>query len=271
MSSSSSLLFLPWCLADVWSSACGKWMHSHLLLFVLQVFHRWFAPPAGQLCGQTSWPYAPTHDIQTCRSGENSTDHAPAEYLPAPPPSRAGQGLYHSPSGEVWPDRQSCSPWWSFIFGAAGLGPSDWLPHAYLLDKETGKDHVLLPRDDLALESSYFLLIYRSTKPQPLSLSQRASQTTLCGLHLGWWWPWMLTQPWNMCKILRALWRSRSVSVWSPQSFCTDFGLKHLTLAPFSSLPEGWKLGEEKRWVFLEKSWAWTPALLLSVVWCKLP
>lgn len=53
-------------------------------------------------------------------------------------------------------------------------------------ETEWGTDHVLLPRDDLALESLCFLLAYRSTKLQPPLSSQPASQTTLCGLHLGW-------------------------------------------------------------------------------------
>lgn len=92
MNSSSSSLFLPQGLVEVQESACGEWIPSCFCL-LLQVFHRWFAPPAGQLCGQTSWPHAPTHDIQTCRSGQNSADHAAAECLPTPPPSRAGQCL----------------------------------------------------------------------------------------------------------------------------------------------------------------------------------
>lgn len=128
MNSSSSSLFLPQGLAEVWGSACGEWMHSCFCLF-LQVFHRWFAPPAGQLCGQTSWPHAPTYDIQTCRSGQNSTYHAAAEYLPTPPPSRAGQCLCHTPSGEIHPESiQNCSSWWSSLTsGGAGLGPFLWL------------------------------------------------------------------------------------------------------------------------------------------------
>lgn len=72
-------------------------------------------------------------------------------------------------------------------------------------EMEWGTDHVLLPRDDLALESLCFLLAYRSTKLQPPSSSQQASQTTLCGLHLGWLWPWTSMQPWNMCRIRRTL------------------------------------------------------------------
>lgn len=91
MSSSSSLLFLPWVMAEFWVSVGGDWLQVSCFCLFLQVFHCWFAPTAGQLCGQTSWPYAPTHDIQTCRSGQNPTDHAAAEYLPAPPTSRAGQ------------------------------------------------------------------------------------------------------------------------------------------------------------------------------------
>lgn len=94
VNSSSSSLFLPQGLAEVQGSACDEWIPSCFCLF-LQVFHRWFTPPAGQLCGQTSWPHAPTHDIQTCRSGQNSAGHAAAEHLPTPPPSRAGQCLCH--------------------------------------------------------------------------------------------------------------------------------------------------------------------------------
>lgn len=107
MSSFSSSL-LPQGLAYVWGSACiNERLVSCFCLF-LQVFYCWFAPPTGQLCGQTSWPYAPTHDIQTCRSGQNSTDHAAAEYLLAPPPSRAGQATSVQTVetvhlGDLWP------------------------------------------------------------------------------------------------------------------------------------------------------------------------
>lgn len=92
---------------------------------LLQVFHRWSAPLAGQLCGQTSWPHAPTHDVQTCRSGQNSAYHASAVYLPAPPPSRAGRCLCPPASAKsVRPKSQNCSLCWSSLtHGAAGLGP----------------------------------------------------------------------------------------------------------------------------------------------------
>uniref|UniRef100_A0A8C0JJ95 INTS4 8 helical bundle domain-containing protein n=1 Tax=Canis lupus dingo TaxID=286419 RepID=A0A8C0JJ95_CANLU len=40
---------------------------------------------------------------------------------------------------------------------------------------------------------------------QPPSLSQQASQATLCGLRLDWLWPWMSMRPWNMCRTLRVL------------------------------------------------------------------
>lgn len=94
----------------------------------LQVFHCWFASLARQLCRQASWPYAPTHDIQTSRSGQNSTDHAASEYLLAPPTSRAGQVLCRTSSGQLWPGSENCLPWWAFsVSGAAELGPFLWL------------------------------------------------------------------------------------------------------------------------------------------------
>ena len=89
---------------------------------------------------------------------------------------------------------------WARAFSLIGSHmPTCWIR------RQKGKGYVLLSRDDLALESLYFLFVYRSTRPRLPSLSQRASQTTLCGLRPGWWWPWMLTQPWNMCGIPRTL------------------------------------------------------------------